>query len=132
MGCAGLASPKGTLPRKYGGGGDAAGGLTLPQGAESCYLPSDGGANNLFDSNSKSGSAIVVGAGVGVGDGEPPPPFRSAFAEWLEDSGEWWSAALSAVEEGSTLSIYTGSILDGKWLNSLDARLRRTICATRR
>lgn len=39
---------------------------------------------------------------------------------------------MSAVEDGARLNIYTGSVLDGRWLNSLDARLTKTMRATRR
>lgn len=44
----------------------------------------------------------------------------------------WWPEALSAVEDGARVDIYSGSELDDSWLESLDNRLSATVRATRR
>lgn len=59
-------------------------------------------------------------------------PWELGLREGSDGAGGWWPAATCAVEDGARLEIYTGSVLDGRWLNSLDSRLRSTIRATRR
>lgn len=44
----------------------------------------------------------------------------------------WWPEAVAAVEDGARVDIYSGSDLDGTWLESLDFRLGAIIRATRR
>lgn len=76
---------------------------------------------------------------VGTGTSSNKPAVTCGLDEYLMDGycGKvdnvgWWPEALSAVEDGSRIDIYSGSILDGSWLESLDNRLSATVRATRR
>lgn len=82
-----------------------------------------------------------VAAAAASGTCEAPPttsegdawqPWAQGFGDGLGGEAGWWPEALSAVEDGSRLDIYTGTILDGGWLASLDSRLSATVRATRR
>ncbi|CAN0035199.1 unnamed protein product [Ectocarpus fasciculatus] len=86
------------------------------------------GKAGAADTNRAVGSATSVSSAAAAAEGveEPQPPWVLG----LRDG--WWPAAMSAVEDGARLNIYTGSVLDGRWLNSLDARLTKTMRATRR
>lgn len=79
-----------------------------------------------------SGVAAAAAAAGAVSRQETLPPWELGLRVGLDGSGGWWPAAKSAVEDGSRLNIYTGSVLDGRWLNSLDSRLRATMRAMRR
>ncbi|CAN0071533.1 unnamed protein product [Scytosiphon promiscuus] len=63
---------------------------------------------------------------------EPTPPWMTGLRDGLDDCGGWWPAARNAAEDGARLDIFTGSVLDGRWLHSLDSRLGATMRATRR
>ena len=85
------------------------------------------------------GRVVVAAAAPGADDAPPTTsegdawqPWVRGFGDGLEGEAGWWPEALRAVEEGSRLDIYTGNILDGGWLDSLDSRLRATVRATRR
>ncbi|CAN0215400.1 unnamed protein product, partial [Ectocarpus sp. 6 AP-2014] len=87
------------------------------------------GKPGAADTNRAAGSVTSASSAAAVaaeGVEEPQPPWVLGLRD------EWWPAAMSAVEDGARLNIYTGSVLDGRWLNSLDARLTRTMRATRR
>lgn len=80
-------------------------------------------------------------AAVAPGTGDAPPtsseggawqPWTRGFGDALGGEAGWWPEALSAVEDGSRLDIYTGTLLDGGWLDSLDVRLSAIVRATRR
>lgn len=78
-------------------------------------------------------------APAGGGNGGPLPRWASGLGlgEGLSGGAAggaagWWPAAVNAVEDGAKLNIYTGSVLDGRWLESLDLRLSLTMRATHR
>ncbi|CAM9438991.1 unnamed protein product [Ectocarpus sp. 13 AM-2016] len=87
------------------------------------------GKPGAADSNRAAGSATSASSAAAVA-AEGVEESQSPWVLGLRD--EWWPAAMSAVEDGARLNIYTGSVLDGRWLNSLDTRLTRTMRATRR
>lgn len=79
---------------------------------------------NRAAGSATSASSAAAAAAEGVEETQSP---------WVLGLREgWWPEAMSAVEDGARLNIYTGSVLDGRWLNSLDARLTKTMRATRR
>ena len=85
------------------------------------------------------GREAVAPAAPGTGDAPPTSSELDAWQPWARGFGDglggeagWWPEALSAVEDGSRLDIYTGTLLDGGWLDSLDVRLSATVRATRR
>ena len=82
-------------------------------------------------SSASSGAAGASAAAAASGE-ESLPAWELGLRVGFDGSGGWWPAAQSAVEDGSRLNIYTGSMLDGRWLRSLDSRLRATMRGTRR
>lgn len=85
-----------------------------------------GGGNNKRSLGGGNSSTSTEAGGVLL------PPWEMGLREGFGGAGGWWPAATSAVEDGARLDIYTGSVLDGGWLNSLDSRLSATMRATRR
>lgn len=115
-------------------GASLEGGASLGHSASRRSLHS-ASANTLLD-ESAGGKAIVAGssssAATGTHDGDPLPLWALGLAEELENESGWWPEALDAVEDGARLNIYSGSVLDGRWLDSLDCRLSSTMRAMRR
>eukprot|EP00752_Nemacystus_decipiens_P003652 g3366.t1 len=83
-------------------------------------------------SSASSSGAAAGGDGAPAGREDSLPPWELGLRVRLDGSGGWWPEAKSAVEDGSRLNIYAGSVLDGRWLGSLDSRLRATMRGTRR
>lgn len=132
---------------KGGGGGDDSGSvggatgiasLALPRPATSRCRLSGANASLVFqeEEGSERGGRGVgnssTSGGAGANDGSSSRLSGVGVRERLAGGAGWWRGALNAVEDGARLDIYTGSVLDGRWLDSLDSRLSATIRGTRR
>lgn len=101
-------------------------------------------SSRFLDRSSSSGRFAALGGSgrettagnsaenLSAAEKESLPPWELGLRIGFDGAGGWWPAAQSAVEDGARLDIYTGSDLDGRWLSSLDSRLKATMRATRR